>query len=88
MDVAAKSRVRIAIESLLIELNEEIFALSEEVANSYQTNSTRELISHAREFEHARKLLVKKVQTTIDDDPVAKLVRREGRDNLHFKERE
>jgi hypothetical protein len=35
VEIAAKSKVRIAIESLLIDLNEEIFSLSEEVANFY-----------------------------------------------------
>jgi hypothetical protein len=35
VEVAAKSKVRIAIESLLIDLNEEIFTLSEELANSF-----------------------------------------------------
>lgn len=35
IEIAAKSKVRIAIETLLIDLNEEMFALSESVANSY-----------------------------------------------------
>ena len=35
VEVSAKSRLRITIESLLIDLNEEIFALSEELAKSY-----------------------------------------------------
>jgi hypothetical protein len=53
--------VRIAIESLLIDLNEEIFALSEEVANSFQNNNIKGLISQAREFELRKKQLTKKV---------------------------
>ena len=32
VETSAKSRLRITIESLLIDLNEEIFALSEELA--------------------------------------------------------
>lgn len=35
VETSAKSRLRITIESLLIDLNEEIFALSEELAKSY-----------------------------------------------------
>ena len=35
VDINAKSRLRIAIESLLIDLNEEIFAISEELAQGY-----------------------------------------------------
>lgn len=44
VEVAAKSKVRIAIESLLIDLNEEIFTLSEELANSFQTSNIKALI--------------------------------------------
>jgi PIN domain nuclease of toxin-antitoxin system len=63
----------------LIDLNEEIFTLSEEVANSYQSNNTRAFISAAREFEIRKKQLIKKVSLTIEEDPVAKIVRREQR---------
>ena len=35
VDINSKSRLRIAIESLLIDLNEEIFAISEELARGY-----------------------------------------------------
>lgn len=35
VETSAKSRLRITIESLLIDLNEEIFSLSEELAKSY-----------------------------------------------------
>lgn len=38
---SAKSRLRITIESLLIDLNEEIFALSEELAKSYNTEHSK-----------------------------------------------
>ena len=43
VEITAKSKIRIVIESLLIDLNEEIFALSEEVANSFQNNDLRQL---------------------------------------------
>ena len=55
IEVAAKSKVRIAIESLLIDLNEEIFTLSEELASSFQTNNVKALISQARECELRKK---------------------------------
>lgn len=61
VEVAAKSKLRIAIESMLIDLNEEIFSLSEEVANSYQSQNPRALVNHAREFELRKKQLIKKV---------------------------
>ena len=77
MEVSAKSRLRITIESLLIDLNEEIFALSEELAKSFTADASRTLVSKAREFEIRKKQMLKRVQSTIDDDPIAKIVRRE-----------
>ena len=35
IDTSVKSKLRITIESLLIDLNEEIFSISEELAKSY-----------------------------------------------------
>ena len=35
VEISAKSRLRITIESLLIDLNEEIFALSEQLAKAF-----------------------------------------------------
>ena len=55
IEVSAKSRLRITIESLLIDLNEEIFALSEELAKSFSQEASRNLVSKAREFEHRKK---------------------------------
>ena len=77
IEVSAKSRLRITIESLLIDLNEEIFALSEELAKSFSGESSRTLVSKAREFEMRKKQIVQKVKQTIDDDPIAKIVRRD-----------
>ena len=77
MEISAKSRLRITIESLLIDLNEEIFALSEELAKSFTTDKSAHLISKAREFDMRKKQMIKRVQQTIDEDPIAKLVRRE-----------
>ena len=77
IEVSAKSRLRITIESLLIDLNEEIFALSEELAKSFSGENSRTLVSKAREFEMRKKQIVQKVKQTIDDDPIAKIVRRD-----------
>ena len=55
VETSAKSRLRITIESLLIDLNEEIFALSEELAKSYSGEEARALVSKAREFDHRKK---------------------------------
>ena len=58
IEVSAKSRLRITIESLLIDLNEEIFALSEELAKSFTAEGSRTLVSKAREFEMRKKQIV------------------------------
>jgi len=68
VETSAKSRLRITIESLLIDLNEEIFALSEELAKSYSAEQAKFLVSKAREFDHRKKQLVKRVIKTIDED--------------------
>ena len=55
VETSAKSRLRITIESLLIDLNEEIFALSEELAKSYTCDQARVLVTKAREYDHRKK---------------------------------
>ena len=56
VETTAKSRLRITIESLLIDLNEEIFAISEELAKSYNaTEHSRALVNKAREFAERKK---------------------------------
>ena len=77
IETSAKSRLRITIESLLIDLNEEIFALSEELAKSYTVEHGRDLVSKAREFEHRKKQIIRKVTKTIEEDQVARIVTRE-----------
>lgn len=77
MEVSAKSRLRITIESLLIDLNEEIFALSEELAKSYSEQQARVLVTKAREFDLRKKNLIKRVVKTIEEDQIARIVYRE-----------
>ena len=57
VDSGGKSRLRITIESLLIDLNEEIFALSEQVAKIYSADErkSRVLVNKAREFNERKK---------------------------------
>ena len=77
VETSAKSRLRITIESLLIDLNEEIFSLSEELAKSYTCEQARVLVTKAREFDHRKKQLIKRVVKTIEEDQVARIVNRE-----------
>ena len=70
VDSVAKSRLRITIESLLIDLNEEVFALSEAVAKSYNGDErhARALVNKAREFNERKKQIIRRVAKTIDED--------------------
>ena len=77
VETTAKSRLRITIESLLIDLNEEIFAISEELAKSYNAEHSRALVSKAREFAERKKQLIRRVTKTIEEDSVARIVNRE-----------
>ena len=51
IDAQLKSKLRIIIESLLIDLNEEIFSISEELAKSYTFERQKNLLSKARDFD-------------------------------------
>ena len=55
VETTQKSRLRITIESLLIDLNEEIFALSEELAKSFSAANPSTLVLKAREYDHRKK---------------------------------
>ena len=80
VEVGAKSRLRITIESLLIDLNEEIFSLSEELANSFGQDYCKvNLIAKAREFDQRKSNLLRKVEETIENDPTARIICREFR---------
>lgn len=65
LDQSGKSKMRIHIESLLIDLNEEIFAISEELATALQASSFQEakdnLLVKAREYEQKKILLLTKI---------------------------
>ena len=87
VESGAKSRLRITIESLLIDLNEEIFALSEELAKSYTTDHAKVLVSKAREFLMRKNQLVRKVSKTIEEDQVARTVNREFKIQIRQRSR-
>jgi len=55
------------LESLLIDLNEEVFSISEELARSYGQQEKKSVISaRAREFQMRAKELLKKISKTVD----------------------
>ena len=58
------------IESLLIDLNEEIFSLSEELARSYSGayESGSVSMSRARQFEERMLGIMRRVREDIDDN--------------------
>lgn len=53
LDQGGKSRLRIQIESLLIDLNEEIFAISEDLSSAFVDSrpDSEELYQKAQEYE-------------------------------------
>lgn len=76
--------MRIQIESLLIDLNEEIFALSEELALSFAGHGRGAAVEgnalqRAREFEQRMVTLIRKVREQIDENHSVKIVRRHAK---------
>lgn len=57
VDQQQKSKIRITIESILIDLNEEIFNISEELAKSYTFDRNKNLMQKAKEFENRKNSL-------------------------------
>ena len=57
LDQASRSKARIQIESLLIDLNEELFAISEEMAKVFQfdKSSSNNLGARVNDFETRKK---------------------------------
>ena len=80
LDHHSRSKLRIQIESLLIDLNEEVFALSEELAKSYGHGEPRgTALARAREFEQRMLVVMRRVREDIDDSHSVKLVRRHAK---------
>lgn len=85
VDTSSKSRLRIAIEALLIDLNEEIFVIAEEKASGFDGNEARLMVSKAREFQHRKKQIIKRVNRLLAEDPVARQVARENKIKLRSR---
>ena len=80
LDHHSRSKLRIQIESLLIDLNEEVFALSEELAKSYGHGEPRgTALARAREFEQRMLVVMRRVREEIDDNHSVRLVRRHAK---------
>jgi hypothetical protein len=62
VESAVKSKLRINIESLLIDLNEEMYELSEELAKSYVPELSDAYYSKARAFEVRKDKLLKRIK--------------------------
>jgi hypothetical protein len=58
---AIKNKLRIAIESLLIDLNEEMYELSEELSKSYVPEMKSAYYAKARDFEVRKNKLLKRI---------------------------
>ena len=63
----------------MIDLNEEIFSLSEELARSFADSTGQNIVSKAREFDIRKRNLLKRIKQTLQQDPIAKSIRSEFR---------
>lgn len=78
MDQHQRSKLRISIESLLIDLNEEIFSISEELTKSITRGFSHVYLDESTrmEFETRKRQLVRKIKENVDENPTVKLLRR------------
>jgi len=60
IEAQAKSKMRIQIETFLIELNEEIYTISEDLANNAQSPNVS-MLKKAKEYERRTNLLLRKI---------------------------
>jgi hypothetical protein len=58
---AVKSKLRITLESLLIDLNEEMYELSEELSKSYVPEMKDAYYTKAKDFESRKNKLLKRI---------------------------
>ena len=65
----------------MIDLNDEIFAISEELTKSITRNFSKVYLEQGKrkEFEQRKRRLEKKIRESIDEDPSVKLIRRNFR---------
>ena len=65
------------MESLLIDINEEIFSISDELARSYNFDKSHSTLAEkAQDFNNRKKSLMNKVRSQIDTNPAVKVIRR------------
>jgi len=61
----------------LIDINEEMFSISDELARAFINQNTGDqetlLITLAKEFDKRKELLVKKINKTLSDDAAVKI---------------
>jgi len=60
-------------------LNEEIFNISEELAKSFTFERNKNILGKAKEAEHRKNVLLKKIKDSIDSNPSVRLLRRNAR---------
>jgi len=79
IDQGYKSKLRISIESLLIDLNEEIFAISEDMSSAFSSNkpSGQDLLFKAQEYEQKKIKIFSKIRSSISLNPLVKIVKGE-----------
>jgi len=87
LDPSQKSKVKILLESLLIDLNEEIFKISEVLANSCSQEGKASLDEKAMQFNQSRKELIKRINWNLDNCNELRGLRRRpsGLDELRSK---
>ena len=75
---------------MLIDLNEEIFAISEEMASAFSSNRQKDgkdLYKRAQEFEQKKVKIFSKIRNTISTNPLVKMVKGEretGKENTNI----
>jgi len=66
VDTSLKAKLRITLESLLIDLNEEMYELSEELSKSYVPEMKDAYYTKARDFESRKNKLLKRINNQVD----------------------
>jgi hypothetical protein len=65
MDAQFKSKLRIQIETYLININEEMFAISDELARAFTSGDQENLALKLKDFETRKTTLVKKISSMV-----------------------
>ena len=85
----ARTELRLKIENLLIELNQELFQISEELAQMFcisqnksdgknrKNSLSTDLLSKAKNFKKRCNILIKQVASTIQINPIARSISRQ-----------